>query len=180
MLSCGLLLIRSCDDVPRACRDAGAFLAFQRARRPTRHGEQDTKLVGIWLDPLMVALPPEVWGSVSISGSRPFQIRESVGVDGIWELYWLDADYERETVSLDTMREMLVSALIGERPPGPYSSAPQFVPVFDENGTHPSMISQMQRLREVFPGRIENPLTWDRLTNTFATLAGVGDCKRSL
>ena len=178
MSNCFLLLVRSSDDIPRACRDVGEFLAFQRARLPTGHAEQDRRLVGIWLDPLMVDTPPEVWGSVSVSS--PFRIRESVAVSGIWCLCWLDADHAREPSDLATLRETLVSALIKERPPRPHPGTPQFVPVFDANDGHLSIIFHTQRLRELFPGQIGDPKTWNRTTGAFATLTGVGECDRSL
>lgn len=182
MSNCFLLLVRSSDDVPRACRDVGEFLAFQRARLPTGHAEQDGRLVGIWLDPLMVDPPPGVWGSVSVSSPRPFRIRESVGLGGIWQLCWLDADHEREPADLHIIRirETLVSALIKERPPRPHPRTPQFVPVFDANDGHPFILSHTQRLRELFPGQIGDPKTWNRTTGAFATLTGVGECDRSL
>ena len=180
MSNCFLLLVRSSDDVPRACRDVGEFLAFQRARLPMGHAEQHRRLVGIWLDPLMVDPPPEVFGPVSVSGHRQFRIRESVGVGGIWQLCWLDADHERESADLHTIRETLMCALIKERPSRPHTRTPQFVPVFDANDGHPFILSHTQRLRELFPSLIGEPMTWNRATGELAALAGSGECGRSL
>lgn len=180
MSNCFLLLVRSSDDVPRACREVGEFLAFQRARLPTGHAEQDRRLVGIWLDPLMVDPAPEVWGGVSVSSPHPFRIRESAGLGGIWQLCWLDADHERESADLHTIRETLVSALIKERPPRPHPRTPQFVPVFDASDDCHFILHQNERLRELFPGLIGEPMTWNRATGELAALAGSGECGRSL
>lgn len=180
MSNCFLLLVRSSDDVPGACRDVGEFLAFQRARLPTMNAELKRRLIGIWFDPLMVDGPPEVFGPVSVSGHRQFRIRESVGVGGIWGLCWLDADHERESAELDTIRETLVSALIEERPLRQHHTTLQFVPIFDADDDCHFVLNQNGRLRELFPGLIGEPMTWNRTTGEFATLTGVGECGRSL
>jgi len=178
--NCFLLLVRSSDDVLRACRDVGEFLAFQRARLPTGHAEQDRRLVGIWLDPLMVDPPPEVWGPVSVSSPHPFRIRESVGLGGIWQLCWLDADHDRESADLHIIRETLVSALIKERPPRPHPRTLQFVPVFDPDDDYHFILLQTERLRELFPGLIGEPMTWNRTTGALAALIGAGERGRPL
>lgn len=175
MSNCFLLLVRSSDDVPRACRDVGEFLAFQRARLPTRHAEQDWRLIGIWLDPLMVDPPPEVWGPVSVSSPHPLRIRESVGLSGIWQLCWLDADHDRESADLHTIRETLVSALIEEQPPRQQPGTPQFVPAFDSDDDRHSVLLHTERLRELFPGLIGEPMTWNRATGALAALSRAGE-----
>lgn len=173
MSNCFLLLVRSSGDVPRACREVRRFLAFQHARLPTMNVELKRRLIGIWVDPLMVDAPPEVFGP------RPFRIRESVGVGGIWQLCWLNADHQGVSTDLHTIRVTLLSALIKERSPRPHPRTPQFVPVFDTNDGHCFILSHTRRLRELFPDHIGDPKTWNRTTGAFVTLTGVGECDRS-
>ena len=173
--NCFLLLVRSSDDVPRACREAGEFLAFQRARLPTVHAQQDRRLVGIWIDPVMVDAPPETCGVGLASRACQFQIRESVGVSGIWCLCWVDADHAGESSDLVTMRETLVSALIEEQPPRQQPRSLQFIPVFDADDNCHLALLHTERLRELFPGLIGQPMTWNTATAAWAVLAGLSE-----
>lgn len=175
---CILLLVRSDDDVPRACREVGEFLAFQRARFPTVHEEHDRRLIGIWVDLLMVDAPPEVFGRASVTGHRQFRIRESVGSSGLWSLCRLDADLGRETADLGAIRESLVSALIEERPPRQHPTTPQFTPIFDAADRRSFIHFQTERLRELFPGLIGEPVTWNRTTGALAILSGADERDR--
>lgn len=174
-VKCFLLLVRSSDDIPRACREAGAFLAFQRTRFPTRDAQQDRRLIGIWIDPLMVDAPPEEWESISVPGARQFQTRESVGVSGIWCLCWLDSFHARESSDLATLRQSLVFTLIEEKPRREHSGALQFVPVFDADDDGDSILLHAERLRELFPGLIGVAMAWDRATGAFSTHVAVGE-----
>lgn len=172
---CFLLLLRSTDDLPRACREVGEFLAFHQARIPTVSAQQDRRLAGIWVDPLVVDAPPQTWGSGSTSNAHQFRMSESVGVNGIWQLCWLDAAHDRESADFHTIRETLVSALIKERPPRPHLRTLQFVPVFDPDDNYHFILLQTERLRELFPGLIGEPMTWNRTTGALATLTGAGE-----
>lgn len=178
--NCFLLLVRSSDDVPRACREAGEFLAFQRARLPTEHAEQGSRLVGIWIDPVMVDAPPETCGVGLASRACQFQIRESVGVSGIWCLCWVDADHARKSSDLVTTRETLVSALIEEQPTHQQPRTLQFIPVFDADDNCRSALLHAERLRELFPGLIGQPLTWNTATGAWEALTGPAERDRAL
>lgn len=169
LVNCFLLLARSRDDIPRAYREAGEFLAFQRARLPTMHAEQDRRLIGIWVDTLMVDVPPQVLGSASASGRGPFQIRETVGLGGIWQLCWLDVVSDGRPDTLAEVREALVSALLGERPRSADRADQRFIPVFDADDSLAFIQPQIKRLQELFPDLIGPPATWNRTTATLAT-----------
>lgn len=170
--NCLLLLVRSGDDVPRACRDVGEFLAFQRARLPTVNTEEGRRLVGIWVDPVTVDTPPEVWGVGSVSSARRFRIRETVGMSGIWCLCWLDVDHGGELSDPITLRETMVSALIKQQPSHQHPSARQFYPVFDADDDNNSILLHTRQLREVFPGLIAEPMSWDSSTGALTDLIG--------
>lgn len=178
--NCFLLLVRSSDDVPRACREAGEFLAFRRARLPTVHAQQDRRLVGIWIDPMMVDAPPEICGFGSAARMRQFRIRETVGVSGIWCLCWVDADHARESSDLVAVRETLVSALVAEQPPRQQPGTLQFIPVFDADDNCYSALLHTERLRELFPGLIGKPMTWNTATGAWAALIEPGERHRAL
>jgi hypothetical protein len=166
---CFLLLVRSSYDVPRAGREAGEFLAFQRARLPTVHAEQDRRLIGIWVDAVMVDVPPQVFDCISTSGRGPFQIRETVGLGGIWQLCWLDVASDERPDTLAEAREALVSALLGERPRSADRADQRFIPVFDADDTLAFIQPRIKRLQERFPDLIGSPATWNRTTATLAT-----------
>jgi hypothetical protein len=172
-VKCFLLLVRSSDDVPRACREAGAFLAFQGTRFPTMDAQQDRRLIGIWIDPWMVDAPPEEWESIPLA--RQFRIRKSVGVSGIWCLCWLDSFQARGSSDLVTLRQSLVFALIEEKPRREHSGALQFVPVFDADDDGHSIVLHTGRLRELFPGLIGVAMTWDKATGAFASHVAAGE-----
>lgn len=157
---CFLLLVRSSDDVSRACREANAFLAFQEARLAAAAAPRDRKLVGIWLDPELVDAPPEVWTAISTAGTRKHRIGQSVGVSGVWSLCWLDAEPACDTVDMETLRESLVSSLIDETVPSLPPGRLRFVPVFDAADDHDSVLRRTERLRERFPGLIGDPMRW--------------------
>ncbi len=170
--NCLLLLVRSGDDLPRACREAAAFLAFQGARLPTAYSRQDGRLVGIWVDPVLVDLPPEVLGPGSATSARHFRIRESVGVSGMWCLCWLDGGHVRQFFDLVTLRETLVSALIAAQPPPQGAETVQFVPVFDAADDCDSILVRTDQLRELFPGLIGEPMSWNSSTGALTNLIG--------
>jgi hypothetical protein len=133
------------------------------------HAEQDRRLIGIWVDAVMVEVPPQVFDCVSISGRRPIQIRETVGLDGIWQLCWLDVTSDGKSDTLAEMREALVSALLGERPRSADRADQRFIPVFDADDTLAFIQPQIKRLQERFPDLIGLPATWNRTTATLAT-----------
>lgn len=61
----------------------------------------------MWVDPVLVDSPSEVLGPGSASSARQFCIRESIGLNGIWCLCWLDADRGGELSDPITLRETL-------------------------------------------------------------------------
>lgn len=169
-----LLLVRTDGDVSRAWREVGAFLVFQRARLPTVHEEHERWLIGMWVDPLMVDVPPEALGCPPVSGHHPFRIRESIGLSGIWRLCWLDADLGPGAADPGAIRQFLISALseeqrLRQRPP-----TRQFTPVFDADDRCSLIHLQTDRLRGLFPGLIGEPVTWNRTTGAMATLSRNG------
>lgn len=180
LANCFLLLVRSSDDVPRACREAGEFLAFQRMRLATMDGRQDRRLIGIWIDPMMVDAPPEICRVGSAARACQFQIRESVGVNGIWCLCWVDADHARNSSDLAITRETLVSALVEEQEPHQQPRTLQFIPVFDADDNCRSALLHAERLRELFPGLIGQPLKWNTATGAWEALTGPAERDRAL
>jgi hypothetical protein len=175
-----LLLVRSDDDIPRACREVGEFLAFHRSHPPTIQVEHERRLIGMWVDPFMADTPPEVLGRSFASGHRQFKIAESVGLSGIWQLCWLDADLPEEPADLGSMHESLVSALAAERPQSQHPPTQRFVPIFDSDDRRSFIHLQSMRLRELFPGMIGEAVTFNRTTGALATLSGPGHHNRPL
>lgn len=175
---CLLLLVRTDGDVSRAWREVGAFLVFQRARLPTLHEEHERWLIGMWVDPLMVDVPPEALGCPPVSGHQPFRIRESFGLSGIWRLCWLDADLGPGAADPVTIRQFLISALIEEQRLHQRPPTRQFTPVFDADDRCSLIHLQTDRLRGLFPGLIGEPVTWNRTTGAMATPSRNGEGAR--
>lgn len=123
---------------------------------------------------MMVDAPPEICGFGSAARMRQFRIRESVGVSGMWCLGWLDGGYVREFFDLVTLRETLVSALIAAQPPPQGAETVQFVPVFDAADDCDSILVHTDQLRELFPGLIGEPMSWDSSTGALTNLIGGG------
>lgn len=132
------------------------------------HAEEDRRLLGIWVDTLMVDVPPRILGGASTSGRRPFQIRETIGLGGIWHLCWLDVAPDGRPDTVAEVREALVSALLSERPRAAGRADQRFIPVFDADDTLAFIQSQIKRLRELFPDLIGPPATWNRTTASLA------------
>lgn len=163
---CLLLLVRSDNDIPRACMEAGEFLAFRDARFPTLHEEHDEEFVGIWVDSLAVDSPPELLGRTSASGHRAFQTRGSFGSNGIWLLCWLDAAHGSSSADLGALRESLVLALVEQRTLHQHHTTPQFAPIFDSVDGLAHICLQTERLRTLFPEVIGEPVTWNRTSGS--------------
>jgi hypothetical protein len=161
-----LLLVRSDNDIPRACREVREFLAFRDARFPTIHQAHNEEFVGIWVDPLVVGSPPELLGHTSASDHRAYRTSESFGSNGIWLLCWLDAALGSSSVDLGALRESLVSALVEQRTLQPHHTPPQFAPVFDAADGLAHIFLQTERLRTLFAEVIGKPLTWNRTTGS--------------
>jgi hypothetical protein len=163
---CLLLLVRSDKDIPRACKEAGEFLAFRDARFPTIHEEHDEEFVGIWVDPLVVDLPPELLGRTSANGHRAFRSRGSFGSSGVWLLSWLDAAHGSTSADLGALRESLVLALVEQQTLHDFPTTPQFAPIFNAADGWSHICFQTERLRILFAEVIGEPLAWNRTTGS--------------
>ena len=144
-------MIASADHVDRAVRDVEAFLAFQRARPSPTHDEHRRDVIGIWVDSTMVDAVPSVLDVASASCHGQFHVRESIGMNGLWSLWWLDVELADAATAVDTVRESLIATLAAIRPPRDDGRVPRFAPVFGID-QHPLAIHvEMNRLRELFP-----------------------------
>jgi len=66
----------------------------------------------------------------------------------------------------------LIAILAAIRPPRDDGPVLRFVPVFGMD-QHPLAIHvEMKRLRELFPGLIDEPVTWDRTTGALRRVSG--------
>ena len=166
------LVVVSADNFDRAVQEVGAFLAFQRARPSLLHGEHRRSVIGIWVDSTMVDPVPSMFGVGASTCHRQFRVRESVGVNGRWSLWGLDVKLSGTTTAPRAVRESLIATLAAIQSPRNGARGPQFVPVFGLE-QHPSAIDlEMNRLRELFPRRIGDPVTWGSPTG--AVLRGSG------
>lgn len=81
-----LMLVRSLEDLACSCIELNDFFSFRRKYYPETVLET---LLGIWIDPRTAAEPP---GALlhNQAAYRPVRIRETVGLQAIWTLCWLE------------------------------------------------------------------------------------------
>jgi hypothetical protein len=163
-----LLVVRSAAGLVGPCQAAAQFLAFRRARVPSDSDQHDCGVLGVWIDTATVDLPADVLDRASI--------RESVGVNGVWSLYWFDVEMTTATADSGTMREALVRVLATARPPHQRETEPLFAPAFDPTVDAPVVIqAETQRLRDLFPGLIGEALVWNTTGVALASEADTQD-----
>lgn len=169
------LLLRTECEVPRAWREAGEFLRFHRTRLSAVHQAHERSLIGMWNAPLMIERLPEVFGCRSDSGKFQFRIRESVGVNGLWELCWLDTNLGPGANDPDATRKFLIAALIEEQQPRTPPPNSRFAPIFDPEKQYGYVHRQTDHLKGLFPGRIGEPAIWNKATGAITTLSSFGE-----
>lgn len=137
---CRLLVVCSNDDAVEACREVGKYLEWRRQRLPC------SPLIGMWIQSAMPDLPCERLGLEWESDQCVFQFRESIGVNGKWSLWCLDATTVAGITGPKTLRESLLVSLTNDlRDPGP-----RFAPVFDVEETPESIREETSRIDRQF------------------------------
>lgn len=171
-----LLVVASDETVVRASQEVAAFLTFRRARLSPTDEERARSVIGIWVDSTMVDAVPSVLDMPSATCHEQFHVRESIGMNGMWSLWWLDVKRADAATAVDAVRESLIATLAALRPPRDDGRVRQFVPVFDID-QHPLAIHvEMNRLRELFPRLIGEPVMWDRTTGAPLGVSGPQSC----
>ena len=171
-----LLVVASDEGVVRASREVAAFLTFRRARLSPADEEHGRSVIGIWVDSTMVDAVPSVLDVASASCHGQFHVRESIGMNGLWSLWWLDVELADAATAVDTVRESLIATLAAIRPPRDDGRVPRFAPVFGID-QHPLAIHvEMNRLRELFPRLIGEPVTWAGTTGAPLRVSGPHCC----
>ena len=167
-----LLLVRSIDDVPGACREAAQVLAFRRRRLPPLHEERVRTPIGVWVDTALVDSVPEILGGAAPGHAPQFRIRQSAGLSSVWSLSWLDLETADDAVDLGSIRRSLIEALMAGQAFTSRRTVSQFVPVFDVD-THPVDVRlETARLRRRFPGAIGGSIVWNHTAGTFTKVPG--------
>lgn len=171
-----LLVVASDEAVVRASQEVAAFLTFRRARLSPADEERGRSVIGIWVDSTMVDAVPSVLDVASATCPGQFHVRESIGMNGIWSLWWLDVESADAATAVDTVCGSLIATLAAIRPPRDDGRVARFVPVFGLD-QHPLAIHvEMNRLRELFPRLIGEPVTWDSTTGALLCVSGPQSC----
>lgn len=154
-----LMLARSLDDLTRSGIELNDFFSFRRKHYPARALET---LLGIWIDPRMAAEPP---GTLvhNQTAYRPVRIKETVGLQSIWTLCWLEtpAGEDRSEVSRrDLLAALIESAGLCQEglPPG------RFIPVFPSEAPSPAVQIEMRSLLAQHPHHLMRPWLQDSAT----------------
>ncbi len=120
------LVVRSVDDLERACGEVTGFLRLWRARAADA---QRRLLPGVWVDATRVDHPPSCLFLACHGGMTvAVPVRSTVGVAGVWTLCLLE-DGEVDACGL-------VRALLDlSRREGCPGSEPRFIPVLASDGS---------------------------------------------
>lgn len=139
-----LALVRSLEDIPHRSIGLNNFLLFKNQHG---HAKPSERLLGIWLDPDMVADTPDSLGVRNQGADQDIYIRETSGLQGIWTICWLGAADEKEGDEIS--RLLLLDSLIERaeaRQQGPPSG--RFIPVFHSNAAEFELKVEMGQLVE--------------------------------
>lgn len=157
-----LLQVQPGVNVRGACHAAGEFLTFRSKRVLGESPAQDSGVIAVWIDACVPDVAPDGSDCACAGGTL---VRESVGVNGLWTLYWLHVPVMNEVADMGSVRERLASVLLGTRTQP--ATSPRFCPVFDPAEERVDAIrAECQRLTQRFPGVIGTPIVWNRATGT--------------
>lgn len=159
-----ILFVRGTDDLPSACREAGALLAFRR--HAGVRGRHDESVLGIWMHHSMIGAPVRL--TLRRDSGEPFEaaVTESFGVSGIWELGRIEpigggpADWAKR-LSSDSLPEGLLSLA---RDGDAARKAGIYAPVFPFGTPMTHVTDEMSRLRSRYSLRLAGPVFHDRDT----------------
>ncbi|WP_163575282.1 hypothetical protein [Halomonas faecis] len=133
------------EDLVRACEDIAAFLAFHCKKQPaSRCGV----FAGIWLGP---SIEGDLGVEASTLPSWFGTSRDSVGVSGIWSLYWLKSDRVCRLALVDLLLEMRAPSAEG-------TVLGRFIPVFRDDLPASEVQSEVDRLWRYHPLCVLPPL----------------------
>ena len=148
-------LVRSREDLPRACHDLSELFSLQMRRQGRVAPPED--LLGIWVDQQLVQQLPCVLSVHDQSASdRPVHIRRTAGLSGVWTLCWLEAESEEGNFAI-SRGDLLagLTTLSGGLP------RRQFAPVFPSDMATSELDSEMQVLHDRYPQHLMGPLIQD-------------------
>ncbi|RYV49438.1 threonylcarbamoyl-AMP synthase [Pengzhenrongella frigida] len=148
-------LVRSREDLPRACRDLSDLFALQMHQQCRTSPPED--LLGIWVDEQAVVQTPSFLPAHDQSSAdRPIDIRYTAGLSGIWTLCWLEM--ESDSRNRAVTRLDLLAGLV-RHSEGPLHG--RFLPVFPSDTPPSEMESQMRSLQDRYPRRLIGSLIQD-------------------
>ena len=151
---CRLLVVRSSEHAARACGDVSNFLALHRDQHRPRKQSLAFPIVGLWIESAMIDLPVESFGAKLGSDDCVIRFRESMGISGIWSLWWLDVKRSAGIARTQTLRESLLESLTCNR----REPRPRFAPVFNPADSTDMARAESIRLGQQFAGFVMSPM----------------------
>ncbi len=158
-----LAIVRSVEDLPYTCKDLADFFSVLHRRRSEAEG-----LLGIWIDPQMATMPPEVLAAADQGSGRPIRVMESVSLAEVWTLCWLAAADGGDERRL-SRRELLGALLEASRRERP-EEAGRFIPVFAGDREAAEVAAEMDLLQQHFRRHTREPLLLDLARGRLAPL----------
>jgi hypothetical protein len=154
---CRLLVVRSSEHAARACRDVSNFLTLHPDQNLPGKQSSACPIIGLWVESAMIDLPVESFGAKLDSDGCEIRFRESMGINGLWSLWWLDVRRAAEIAGTRTLRESLLEALTCHR----REPRPRFAPVFNAADPTAMASAESSRLRQQFAGFVMPPMFCD-------------------
>jgi len=150
------LLVRHLKDLKPANEELAAYLSIlQRISSDTVCGA----IQGIWVDDEGVANLPSTLVLPGSGGERcSVRIVETMGINGIWMLCWLETSADR--VSRIDLAAALLERFYHEVT-APAKLAARFIPVFPSNRSSSSAKVELRALDACYPGLVLTPAYQD-------------------
>lgn len=153
-----ITFVRSVADLRQACSEISGFFSVRRRLNPTLPQDE---ILGLWIDEhLTTNLPTVLELRTDCTGSLIASIREMVGIDGIWNLCWVNLE-PSPPAGYRLRHSDIVETLLAARDPQTEVSSVAFIPIFPTNVPTEETRKEMERLTQHHPRLVQAPIHWD-------------------
>lgn len=154
-----LMLVRSLEDLECSCLELNNFFSFRREHYPETVLET---LLGIWIDPRTAAEPSSALVN-SQAAYRTIRIRETVGLQAIWTLCWLETPAGEDCGEVPR-RDLLDALIESDRLCKDGMPSGCFIPVFSSEVPSSEVQVEMRSLLVRHSQHLASPWLQDYVT----------------
>lgn len=157
-----LLFIRTADDLVHACRQVEKFLAFCRSRQSGSFA--DGRLLGAWIDEHAVTEPPqELTLRLPTNKVIMLVVRETFSLWGVWTVAWIEPACLETKAGMELSHDLVLDALLA-LVRGDTGRVGRYSPAFAHDMPKKQVRTEIKRLNNRYPFRIERPIYYDPAT----------------